>query len=175
MLSNNEAGRLVEQSAAQESGQQSVTSETRTMAESNGSPSASQKPNAELNAGRTRRDAAMWRLSTGKGTNFFEEGRPVFIKLLLVRDVASINDLREVFPPREGVSPNSYGPILMSLSRAGLIRKVGDEPIAHRSAHARSVPRWQLIDRSEAVEWLRQSGHHEPTKSQGTLFGGEGE
>lgn len=145
------------------------------MAESNGSPSPSQKANEELNEGRTRRDAAMWRLSTGKGTNFFDEGCPVFIKLLLARDVASINELREVFPPREGVSPNSYGPIVMSLSRAGLIRRVGDEPVTHRSAHARSVPRWQLIDRSEAVEWLRKAGHHEHSKSQGTLFGGEGE
>lgn len=177
MFSSNEEGRLVEQSAAQESGQQSATSETRTAADFNVAPSASQKVKQELEAGRTGRDAAMWRLSNGKGTTFFDEGRPAFVKLLLLRDVASINDLREVFPPREGVSPNSYGPIVMSLSRIGLIRKVGEEPIAHRAAHARSVPRWQLTDPSKAVEWLRNSGFSEPnaSKSQGTLFGREGD
>jgi hypothetical protein len=130
---------------------------------------------SEIEQGRMERDAAMWRLSNGNGSGFFADGQAAFLKLLLRRDAASINDLREVLPPRDGVSPNAYGPILMSLSRRGLIHEVGREPITHRSAHARKVPRWQLTDRYRAVEWLRDHGHNvndpQPTRQQ-TLFDG---
>lgn len=174
----NEKGRLREQTANQQSSQQSPTNETRTAADANASPSPSPQINKELEAGRVLRDAAMWRLSNGKGSSFCAEGRIAFIKLLLVREPESVNALREVFPPREGISKNCYGPIINSLSRIGVIRKTrDDEPAKHRDAHARPVPLWELTNRNETVDWLRSAGITVPSvhKSQGTLFNdGEG-
>jgi hypothetical protein len=133
---------------------------------------------SEIEQGRMERDAAMWRLSNGNGSGFFADGQAAFLKLLLRRDAASINDLREVLPPRDGVSPNAYGPILMSLSRRGLIHEVGREPITHRAAHARKVPRWQLTDRDRATAFLLACGHNvtdpQPARQQTLFDRGEG-
>ncbi len=174
----NKKGRLREQSAKQKSGQQSATNETRTAEDSNAAPLPSPPANRELVEGRMLRDAALWRLWNGKGSSFCAEGRIAFVKLLWVRVEASINHLREVFPPRDGISTNCYGPIINSLSRIGVIRKTHkEEPVKHHNAHARSAPLWEFTNRNETVDWLRNAGITVPNdhKSQGSLFNdGEG-
>ncbi len=122
--------------------------------------------------GRLRRDAAHWQNANGRAASFFEFGRVAMLRLLIEKPSATVNDLREVYPLREGIKPAVYGTILQSLARLKLIRPVSREQTSRPIAHARKIERWELTDLQRAIEWLRGQGHDvpQPGTIQRTLF-----
>ena len=84
-------------------------------------------------------------------------GRRALLTVLLERDTATADDVRDLVPCPVGTGPTAYGAVPVALARAGIIRRAGYVPTARPLAHARPVSVWTLADRGRAERWLREN------------------
>ena len=79
--------------------------------------------------------------------------REFLIRLLQKRRLRS-DDIRRVCPVPDDVPPTCIGPIVASLSRAGVIRRGEFRSSTRSAAHARPLPEWHLSNRRKAAAML---------------------
>lgn len=67
---------------------------------------------------------------------------------------ATADDVRDVVPLPDGISPTVFGAVPGVLARAGIIYRDGSRTSSRPVANARDVKVWRLRDSSTAKDWL---------------------
>ncbi len=109
--------------------------------------------------GERRRDAAHDLFAVLRA-KILLRARRAMIGLVLTRDEATADDLRDLVELPIGIDPTCLGAVPGMLARAGIVRRVGYRPSCRPEAHARPVSVWTLANAQNAIQWLRE--HPEP-------------
>jgi hypothetical protein len=103
--------------------------------------------------GERRRDAALDLLAARRDV-YLLRGRRALLAVLLIHGSATVDAVRAAVELPAGIGPKLFGAVPKALVAAGIIAADGFDRTTRRTAHARPVTVWRLLDRSKAESWL---------------------
>jgi len=104
--------------------------------------------------GGQRKDAALLLLEVTRGA-YIRKARRALLEVLLRQGKATIDDVRRIVELPGTINPKLFGPVVLGLARAGIIRGEGYQHTGRPIAHARPVTIWRLVDAAKARHWLK--------------------
>lgn len=118
--------------------------------------------NADAGDGAARRDAALDLIRRTRAELVCTLGRAAVLHLLR-HGTVSADDVRQLVPIPDGISPKVTGVIFADLVADGVLRRVGDRKSTRRVAHARRISVWACADPVAATAWLAEHPPLPPT------------
>lgn len=107
----------------------------------------------QIHEGELRKETAHGLLKAHRAA-FIRRVQRAYLTIALERGVVTADDVREIVPLPEGVSPKACGPAPGELAKAGALRADGYTKSCRPKAHARPIAIWRLGDASKAKAWL---------------------
>jgi hypothetical protein len=115
------------------------------MGDGNALPSGEQLKQAALNKHEQNRP------------QFLLKARHALLAAMLRNGQATADDVRHALDIPEHINPKCLGAVPTALAKARIIASDGFRKSVRRSAHARPVTVWRLIDPSAALAWLAEN------------------
>lgn len=101
-----------------------------------------------------RRKRDMQALLAERRAVYVRRGQRALVERLLLRDVATADDVRALVPLPAGIDPRLLGSVPGPLAAAGIIYRSDYVPSCRPERHASIIAVWRLGDRAGALDWL---------------------